>query len=144
MFLEEKFYTQIITNLPILCVDLLIKNNKGQYLLHYRNNQPLKGHWWVPGGRVHKLEKIKNAGTRKCKEELGLVIKEWKTCGYYEDWYDENAFDSDTMFHGVSIVLSAKKTMNDEKVILDEQSTKWAFHDSLPERFLSNFKTNLI
>ena len=140
MIIEENLYKKIIQALPILCVDLLIKNEMNQYLLHHRNNEPLKGQWWVPGGRVHKLESINDAASRKCKEELGLEIKDWDYDGFYEDWYDKNSFDSNTKFHGVSIVLSAIKRLKNATIILDEQSTEWAFHDNLPERFSSNFK----
>ena len=139
MIIEENLYKDIIHALPILCVDLLIKNSDGKYLLHLRDNEPLKNEWWVPGGRVHKEEKIYSAASRKCKEELGLVITNWKIVGIYEDKYDKNSFDTSTTFHGVSIVLTALKDVDENEIILDEQSSKWAYRKKLPQRFLSNF-----
>ena len=54
-------YKEIIKVLPILCVDIVIKNNRGEYLLVKRAHEPLKGRWWVVGGRVHKGESIEQA-----------------------------------------------------------------------------------
>ena len=139
MKIKEDLYKDIIHALPILCVDLLIKNSDGKYLLHLRDNEPLKNEWWVPGGRVYKEEKIYCAASRKCKEELGLVITNWKVVGIYEDTYDRNSFNTPTIFHGVSIVLTASKDVDENEIILDEQSSKWAYRKKLPQRFLSNF-----
>lgn len=141
MIINENLYKKIIDVMPILCVDLLIKNEKGQYLVHLRNNEPLKDQWWVPGGRVHKLESINDAASRKCEEELGLKITDWNYEGIYEDIYDKNSFDLKTKFHGISIVLSYNKKIKDAKIVLDNQATKWAFHDHLPKRFLSKLKS---
>ena len=51
MFIKEDLYKDIIKSVPILCVDILI-NLDDKYLLIKRNDNPLKGEWWVPGGRV--------------------------------------------------------------------------------------------
>mgnify|MGYP001216333559 FL=1 len=139
MIIEENLYKDIIHALPILCVDLLIKNSDGKHLLHLRDNEPLKNEWWVPGGRVHKEEKIHRAASRKCKEELGLVLTNWKIVGIYEDTYDKNSFETSTIFHGVSIVLAVLKDIDENEIILDEQSSKWTYRKKLPQRFLSNF-----
>ena len=139
MIIKEDLYKEIIQALPVLCVDLLIKNSDGKYLLHLRDNEPLKNEWWVPGGRVYKEEKIQSAASRKCKEELGLVITNWKIVGIYEDTYDKISFNTPTIFHGVSIVLTAPKDVDENQIILDEQSSKWAYRKKLPQRFLSNF-----
>ena len=53
-------YTKIIEDLPIYCVDIIIKNDQEEYLLIKRNNEPKKGEWWVIGGRVLKGETTKD------------------------------------------------------------------------------------
>jgi colanic acid biosynthesis protein WcaH len=64
-------YQKILEVLPIACVDLLIiKDNK--CLLLKRNNEPAKGQYWFPGGRINKSELIKDAALRKAKEETNL------------------------------------------------------------------------
>lgn len=58
--------------MPILCVDVLIVDD-GKCLLLLRDNEPAKGTYWFPGGRVHKNELIKDAAIRKAKEETNLT-----------------------------------------------------------------------
>ena len=38
MFISENLYKQIISSIPILCVDIIIKNEKDQILLVKHNN----------------------------------------------------------------------------------------------------------
>jgi colanic acid biosynthesis protein WcaH len=71
MYIEDSIYKQIITCLPILCVDLLILHDEKCLLLR-RANHPAFGQLWFPGGRVHKLEKLQDAATRLAIQETGL------------------------------------------------------------------------
>jgi len=71
MFINQKEYFKIIEAIPILCVDLLIVH-KGKCLLMRRDNEPAKGQYWFPGGRINKMEKIKDAALRKAEEEVNL------------------------------------------------------------------------
>ncbi|HEY4148870.1 MAG TPA: NUDIX domain-containing protein, partial [Chitinophagaceae bacterium] len=57
--------------MPVLCVDVLILH-EGKCLLLLRDNEPAKGTYWFPGGRVHKNETLRNAALRKAKEETNL------------------------------------------------------------------------
>lgn len=57
--------------MPILCVDLLIIH-EDKCLLLKRDNEPAKGQFWFPGGRVRKFESIENAAIRIAKEETSL------------------------------------------------------------------------
>ena len=78
MFIPEKKYKEIVKLIPILCIDALITNNKNEYLLIKRLNDPLKGTFWVPGGRVLHLEKTDDALVRIMKKELNLNISKFK------------------------------------------------------------------
>lgn len=134
MMISDGQYRDIIEVLPILCVDIMIRNHNGEYLLIKRANEPLKGLWWVVGGRVLKGETLKQAATRKTFEEIGLKTNSFKFVGYYEDTYEKNPFGSATALHSVSVVFS---TMIDEdfQIKLDYQSTSWKYSKRLPERF---------
>jgi len=44
-------------------------------LLLKRRNEPAKGLWWVPGGRVHMGETRIAAAVRKLREECGLDVR---------------------------------------------------------------------
>jgi len=118
-------------NMPVLTVDgIIIYNNR--YLLIKRENEPLKGKYWTPGGRVYKGEKITDALKRKIKEECGLDIKILSLMGFYEDFYTKNEFDIDYV-HTVSFVYSAMA--DTDKVILDKQSSDYIWAKRLPRAF---------
>lgn len=69
--IPSKLYHQIITHVPIACVDVAIVHNHC-VLLVKRLDQPAKGQWWLPGGRVHKGEMMRDTAKRKALEEVGL------------------------------------------------------------------------
>ena len=71
MFIEDNLYKEILKSMPILCVDLLILH-EDKCLLLLRDNEPAKGQYWFPGGRVNKGELIAEACVRKTKMETGL------------------------------------------------------------------------
>ena len=90
--IPESKYASIIEVLPILCVDIMIQNADGEYLLIQRAREPLQGEWWVIGGRVLKGETLVEAAIRKVKDETNLNIKNVKLAGYYEDTNETNRF----------------------------------------------------
>ena len=71
-WIEENIYRRIQENLPIASVDILTVY-KGKLLLLNRNNEPAKGMWWTPGGRVRKGEQLVDAAIRELEEETGLI-----------------------------------------------------------------------
>ena len=50
-FIPEPEYKQLIKKMPIFCGDFLIFAEK-KYLLIKRNQEPMKGAYWVDGGRL--------------------------------------------------------------------------------------------
>ena len=121
-------YKSIVRDIPILTVDGLIVNGKGEYLIVKRKNEPLKGQWWRPGGRVWKGEKLKDAFTRKMKEELGTDVKIIHNAGYYEDFYSKSPYG--IPIHTVSIVFLA---VISGEIKLDNQSKDYKWSVELPK-----------
>ena len=122
-------YRMIVGSVPIMCVDCVIYKD-GKILLVRRNNQPLKGRYWTPGGRVLKGEKLVDAVKRKVKEETGLTIKPISVVGFYEDFYKKNELGLD-MVHTTSIVFAASYVKG--KVKLDSQSKGYRWANKLPK-----------
>lgn len=129
--LPYKKYRDIVKKMPIMTVDGIILY-KDKYLLLKRKNEPLKGRFWTPGGRVYRGEKITDALVRKIKEECGIDIKIISLMGFYEDFYPKNEFDIDYV-HTVSFVYMAIATSN--KIILDDQSSAYRWAKRLPKDF---------
>lgn len=135
MIIPIKQYKKIAEVLPILCVDVIIKNHNGEYMLIKRANEPLKGQWWVIGGRVLKGESLDQAAKRKVYEEVGLEINNVKSIGYYEDAFETNPFGLTMPLHSVSIVFSTI-IEDKQRIRLDYQSSDWKYSKDLPEHFL--------
>lgn len=131
MVIEDELYQQIVKSIPILCVDILVSIDK-KFLLIKRNQNPLKGEWWVPGGRVLIGENCIDAAKRKLLEELNYHSDNLNIYGVYEDCFEESSFGIHK-YHTVSIVYLVEAT-NIENIDLDYTSTDWKLHDKIPDR----------
>jgi len=69
--IPQKLYDKILETMPISCVDVVIVSD-GKFLVVKRKDEPAKGEWWLPGGRVIKGETLKGCAHRKALEEVGL------------------------------------------------------------------------
>lgn len=129
-------YKRAIGHLPIFCVDVVISDRLGRYLLIKRKNEPLKGFYWVVGGRVHKGELGTAAAQRKMYQEVGLRISRnrFRLVGYTEAVFKRNAFGTPTGVHTVSVVYHAE-IEGTEPIRLDGQSAAWKFCEGLPKHF---------
>ena len=81
--LPIKVFKKIYSRVPRLCVDLVISDRRG-ILLAFRQIQPWKGLWHLPGGTVFFGESLKQAAKRIAREETGLKIRIIKDLGYIE------------------------------------------------------------
>jgi colanic acid biosynthesis protein WcaH len=90
--LDQKRFLEVIDAVPLVAVDLIIKNGSGEILLGKRCNSPAKGFWFVPGGRIRKNEQISEAITRISGSELGIVVhREWaRLLGAFDHLYNDN------------------------------------------------------
>jgi len=129
-------YKKIIKLLPIVCVDVIIKNSDGKFLLVKRKNNPLMGQFWLVGGRIEQMEKAQDAAKRKIMEEVGLEVEDLVFEGCYEDNFDKNAFD-DVPYHTISLIFSCIKDDSID-IKLDNQSSDWVWSEKLPDRFNYN------
>ena len=95
-FLEKERFAQIVAHTPLVSIDLIVKNSRGEVLLGKRMNEPAKGYWFVPGGRIYKNETISQAFSRIAESEIGQeeAIENAKFLGAYEHFY-ENSFCSE-------------------------------------------------
>ena len=61
MFLRQEEFATVVRCAPLISIDLLVENARGEYLLGQRLNRPAQGLWFVPGGRVQKDERLEDA-----------------------------------------------------------------------------------
>jgi len=138
MLLPLEDYKKIINSMPILCIDSIILNSENQYLLVKRKNEPLKSKYWVPGGRIFHYENLDIALNRVLLSEVNINAQNLnkKFVGIYQDFFNENAFNSKSKYHTISIVFQIS-LVNDYTIKLDYQSEDYIWANELPERFLN-------
>ncbi len=139
MNIPDKIYAEIVQNVPILCVDLLMKDESGSYLLLKRKNEPLKNEYYLPGGRIFIGESLEDAARRKAKEETGVRVKgPLLLVGIYEDVFTLSSFGAHT-YHTLSMVFSCSVEGRSE-ILLNNYSDAWKFSETLPKRFQEKVK----
>jgi ADP-ribose pyrophosphatase YjhB (NUDIX family) len=62
------------TNCTVRCVGGIVHDTAGRLLLIRRANEPGRGRWSIPGGRVEPNETDKDAIIRELLEETGLEV----------------------------------------------------------------------
>jgi colanic acid biosynthesis protein WcaH len=134
MFLPEDTFKTVIASTPLVSIDLVVKNNAGQYLLGYRNNKPAQGYWFIPGGRILKDERKNDAFTRLVKAELGidLVISDAEFDGVYEHFYDDYVFGDEVSTHYVVLAYQlAVDIALDDLPDVQHSQYKWFDKDDM-------------
>ena len=76
-FIPESKYQEILNLIPIFCVDFLIKK-RDKVLLIKRNQEPLKGVYWFPGGRLRLYEDMDDFAKRIQLSEIGIYFDNYK------------------------------------------------------------------
>jgi len=129
----EKEFNEIYSKVPRLCVDLVIKNSKGDFLLTFRTTDP-KDLWHLPGGTIFFNENIEEAAKRIAKEELNAEIEILDNIGFiqYPNYIGVG--------HPVSIVFEAKLLTPENKIKLDFQASEWKFFSKTPEKIFKEQK----
>jgi colanic acid biosynthesis protein WcaH len=140
MHIPEPLYKEIQINLPILCVDVLVRY-KGKYLLIKRTEEPVKDVFWVIGGRVLKNEMLRASARRKMIEEIGILPYDMEMIGVYEDRYEESSFGAvEGGYHTMAVVFEAFIDSL-EGLKLDRTSAEWGLFEEPPKRFkVQSFK----
>lgn len=92
---DEKFL-EMVQHMPLVSVDLIIHDKDSRILLGLRANEPAKGTWYFPGGRIFKDESIKAAVKRIAATEIGLRGEaEMKLAGVNEWFFPTNFYGAE-------------------------------------------------
>lgn len=120
-WLDATTFETVIASTPLVSIDLLVKNQKGEYLFGLRKNRPAQGYWFVPGGRIQKNESLDAAFRRLTHQELGLAMEfgDAQFKGVYEHFYKDSIFGEEVSTHYV--VLAYEVTLPADSAILDSQ-----------------------
>ena len=93
--LSEKDMVAAIRNVALVSIDLIIRNKNDEALLIRRKQEPAKGSYFVPGGRIWKDESIEAAFNRILKGETNLSARfeDAQPVGVFEHRYSSNRFE---------------------------------------------------
>jgi colanic acid biosynthesis protein WcaH len=91
MLTDEEFLS-VIDRTPLVSIDLVMRDFQGRLLLGLRTNEPAKGSWFVPGGRIRKGETLDDAFARITADELGvpLLLSGASLFGAFTHQYETN------------------------------------------------------
>lgn len=120
MFLRQEDFATVVRSTPLISVDLLVENERGEFLLGKRTNRPAQGWLFVPGGRVQKDEQLEHAFERLTLAELGLRLpmSAGQFYGVWQHFYDDNFSGTDFSTHYV--VLSFRLRVKEAALTLPD------------------------
>lgn len=95
--------------IPSLTVDIFIFNEKNEFILIKRGNDPFKDFWALPGGFVDYGETTQHAAVREAKEETSIDVELIKLFNVYSNP------DRDPRRHTVSVLYLARGNFDDAK-----------------------------
>ena len=128
--LDAQTFKTVIENTPLVSIDLCLVCDD-QLLLGKRNNDPLKGEWFTPGGRIHKNEIWQDALLRIAEAELGLsciAVEGFALMGVWDHFYNNSALDQNTSTHYVNLPHYAEFKSKPE-ITLDHQHGEFEWFD---------------
>jgi colanic acid biosynthesis protein WcaH len=131
-FLADSIYAQLVRDCVICCVDILLvrisPTGTKQCLLVERASEPVKGVWWLPGGRLLKGETFFDAAIRKAKQETGLTqVKPIQVLGVWNTFFPTSHWDTTTQkgTQTVNPIVLVELETHGADVVLDETCEQW-------------------
>src|SRR4051812_43513883 len=125
--LNDTDFLHIVDATPLVSIDLILRNERGEILLGQRANRPAQGLWFVPGGRIRKNERVNEALQRISQRELGVTISNAKLLGVFDHIYPDNFLGAPGVnTHYVVLGMAAELAGNLHFIADDQHSElKW-------------------
>ena len=124
-------FKRLVASAPLVSIDLIIKNDRGDLLLGLRRNKPACGFWFTPGGRIRKGESQSACIARLLVQELGFEEVPRYTSsllGVWDHFYSDSIFSDSMPTHYVNIGYAIKLNLIlDFHFLPDSQHLAWAF-----------------
>jgi len=120
--IHSSLYEVIIDVLPIASLEAVVLEDD-KFLFLRRKNEPVKGQWWFPGGRIRKGETLQEALIREVKEETGLTVTESKLVNVYSRIFDQR--------HDITIAYVTK--CRPDKITLNNEHSEYIYTKKPPK-----------
>lgn len=137
-----KIFQNTVKYFPTFAVNIVLVNGRGEIIFVKRKNNPAKGQYYLPGGRMLNGETVFRCAGRIMKEELGIKGKIVFVSGRYieEIWAAREFKDKSGNYpkgikyvHYISTVAVARMGKKD-KIKLDSQSENYIFSKKIPNK----------
>lgn len=115
-------FARFIAQMPQVCVEVVLRTPKG-VLLGKRTNEPARGEWFWPGGRLYKGEKLEEAAHRIAAEELGVEIEIVNRLGVHSHFWERSSLPGAPSRHTVNVVFLVEPANGRSIELNDEHST---------------------
>lgn len=145
-WLEACTFETVVASTPLISIDLLVENERGEYLLGLRKSRPAQGFWFVPGGRVLKGETLDAAFRRLTLEELGVELErsQAQSIGTYEHFYADSVFGEQPGTHYIVLAHHLKVEQAQIKLGVKQHSNgRWVaaevIHTLNSHRYTRNY-----
>lgn len=123
---------------PMINVDLLIKNERNQTLLTWRDDGYWEPGWHIPGGIIRYKEKIADRIQAVASIELGTVVVHQAAPLAINEFVQPVRKDRG---HFVSLLYRCTLLMPPDENLRFESGTprpnQWKWHDNCPENIIS-------
>lgn len=103
--LDNQTFKTVVEHTPLVSIDICLVCD-GWILLGKRNNEPLKGQWFTPGGRILKNETWQACLKRVARSEMGILVddlREFKLMGVWDHLYNNSAVSESVSTHYVNL-----------------------------------------
>ena len=93
-----------------------------------RQNEPLRGQWFTPGGRLLKNERWQDGLARIAKTELGLTLKsdDFQLMGVWDHFYENSVVDEGISTHYVNLPhICYLESQPELSFDLQHESVRW-------------------
>lgn len=118
--IPDDLFSEFTARMPECCIEVVVQYDGG-VLLAKRSNEPAKGEWFWPGGRLYKGETFEVAVHRIAREELGLNVEIFDRLGVYSHYWDSSAVAGEPSRHTVNVVFLVRPSETNPTIELDDQ-----------------------
>jgi colanic acid biosynthesis protein WcaH len=102
--LASETFKTVVESTPLVSIDLCLVFER-RLLMGLRQNEPLKGQSFTPGGRLLKNERWQDGLARIAKTELGLTVTsdDFELMGVWDHFYENSAIGEGVSTHYVNL-----------------------------------------
>lgn len=125
MEITDQQLLDVIEKSPLISIDLIVRDFEGKILLGRRINEPAKGMWFVPGGRIRKNENLDDAFARISSFEIGIKYhrSQARFIGVFEHKYNTNFLGTaDIGTHYIVLAYELRPTILPNKLPITQHN----------------------